>query len=234
MLPSHDHYASASAISDYLQSTLRKVPGLTDLHRMAMLLIAEHAPESAHILVVGAGGGMETRALADSQPGWRFTGVDPARPMLDLAKKTLAPFLDRVQLIEGFVDNAPQGPFDGATCLLTLHHIDQSERLRTLRKIRRRLRPGAALVIVEHSAFGRNPERWMTRSIAFGDRAGIDWQKAAATARLMMERLPLTTPAVEEGLLEEAGFESVELFYAAFSFRGWLAIASKSSPSNDG
>ena len=41
-----------------------------------------------------------------------------------------------------------------------------------------------------------------------------------------MAGLPLLSVAEEEALLGEAGFSDVELFYAAFSFRGWVATAS--------
>ncbi len=41
----------------------------------------------------------------------------------------------------------------------------------------------------------------------------------------MIDRLPLLAPAEEENLLREAGFGKVGLFYAAFSFRGWVATA---------
>lgn len=218
-------FSNPSAIASYAEEAPRKVPGLADLHRMVMLLLAEQAPGAAHILVVGAGGGMETKAMAEAQAHWRFTGVDPSPAMLDLAHRTLAPFADRVELLEGTIDQAPAGPFDGATCILTLHHIDRSERLRVLREIRHRLKPGANLVIAEHSAPGPDPVRWMTRSVAFGDRAGFDWAKAKATAKMMTERLPLLPPTEEEDLLREAGFLNVELFYAALSFRGWVATA---------
>lgn len=223
----HEHapFTNPTAIASYAANAPLKVPGLADLHRMVMLLLAEQAPADAHILIVGAGGGMETIAMAEAQPAWRFTGVDPSPVMLDLARQTLTPFADRVDLMQGTVDQAPTGPFDGATCLLTLHHIDRDERLQTMKNIRRRLGPGARLVVVEHSAPGADPERWMTRSVAFGDREGLDWAKAAATARMMTERLPLLTPAQEEDLLREAGFTDVELYYAAFSFRGWVGTA---------
>jgi tRNA (cmo5U34)-methyltransferase len=186
-------------------------------------IVAEQAPGPAQILIVGAGGGMETLALPEALPDWRFTGVDPSAAMLDLARGTVAPVADRVELIEGTVDQAPDGPFDGATCMLTLHHLDRDARLHTLAQIRRRLKPGAALVIAGHSAPGPDPERWMIRSAAFGDRGGLDWKKAATTSRMMVERLPLLTPAEEEHLLQEAGFVDVALFYAALSFRGWVA-----------
>ena len=38
----------------------------------------------------------------------------------------------------------------------------------------------------------------------------------------MIERLPLLTPAEEEDLLHQAGFAE-RRFYAAVSFRGWVA-----------
>lgn len=218
-------FADSAAIGSYTQDARRKVPGLGDLQRMVMLLLAEQAPEAAHMLVVGAGGGMETRAMAEAQPTWRFTGVDPSRAMLDLAHQTVMPFADRVDLLEGTIDQAPAGPFDGATCLLTLHHIERSERLHTLRQIHRRLKPGTSIAIAGHSAPGPDPGRWMTRSVAFGDHAGLDWAKAESTGKMMAERLPLLTPAEEEDLLREAGFLDVALFYAAFSFRGWVGVA---------
>jgi tRNA (cmo5U34)-methyltransferase len=39
----------------------------------------------------------------------------------------------------------------------------------------------------------------------------------------MAEHLTLLSPDAEQELLREAGFEDVALFYAAFSFRGWVA-----------
>jgi tRNA (cmo5U34)-methyltransferase len=221
-------FANPDAVASYAVETPRKVPGLADLHRMVTLLLAEKAMGEAHMLVVGAGGGLELKAMAEARPDWRFTGVDPSPAMLDLARQTVSPFADRVDLVTGTVDQASAGPFDGATCLLVLHFLDRPARLRTLREIRRRLKPGATLAVAHHSSPDGDPTRWLERSAAFGDRAGLDWVKAKATGRLMAERLPLLPPADEEELLREAGFIDVALFYAAFSFRGWAANASSS------
>jgi len=218
------HFTDPAAVACYATDTSRKVPGLADLHRMAMLLLAEAAPPAAQVLVVGAGGGLELKAMATAQPDWRFTGVDPSPAMLDLARQAVAPFADRVQLVAGIVDQASAGPFDGATCLLTLHFLERSERLRTLQEIHRRLRPGARLVVAHHSP-GGDAERWMARSVAFGAGANPDPSSATATGKLMAQRLPLVSPSEEEGLLRAAGFADVEMFYAAFSFRGWVAVA---------
>ncbi|MCM5554094.1 class I SAM-dependent methyltransferase [Pleomorphomonas sp. NRK KF1] len=209
-----------AVVAGYAEATPKKVPGLADLHRMAAILLAERAPDTGEILVVGAGGGLELRAFAEGQPGWRFLGVDPSAGMLDLARHMLGPHAGRADLRLGTVDAAPSGPFDGATCLLTLHFLDRDERLRTLREIHRRLRPGAALVVAHHSAApGADLTRWLSRSLAF---AGNPTPDAAAQ---MARHLPALTTEEDEALLRDAGFSEIALFYAAFSFRGWVAVA---------
>jgi tRNA (cmo5U34)-methyltransferase len=119
MQDKHSHFTDPAAVASYATDTPRRVPGLVDLHRMAMLLLAEGAPTAAHVLVVGAGGGLELVSLATAQPSWRFTGVDPSPAMLDLARQAAAPFAGRVQLVTGIIDQVPAGPFDGALRLIT-------------------------------------------------------------------------------------------------------------------
>lgn len=222
MQDKHSPFMDPTTVASYASDTPRKVPGLADLHRMVMLLLAEEAPAAAHVLVVGAGGGLELAALASAQPEWRFTGVDPSPAMVALARQAVVPFAERIQLVTATVDQVPAGPFDGATCLLTLHFLERGERLGTLREIHRRLKPGARLVVTHHAPPGGNAERWMARSVAFGAGAHPDRAGTAAAGKLMTQRLPLLTPREEEELLREAGFVDVELFYAAFSFRGWV------------
>ncbi|WIJ26409.1 class I SAM-dependent methyltransferase [Devosia sp. RR2S18] len=221
----NNHFANPAAIASYVENAQKNVPGLTDLHRMVMLLLAEHTQGPADILVVGAGGGMETKVMAEAQPEWCFTGVDPSAAMLDLARQTLGSLGQRVTLIEGTIDQVLEPPFDGATCLLTMHHLDRSQRLHLLRETRARLKLGAPLVTVEHSAPSPDAALWMARSVAFSDRNGPDWDKARSSGQRMTEHLTLLSSEAEQDLLLEAGFGNVAMFYAAFSFRGWIATA---------
>lgn len=224
MRDGRSYFADPAEVVAYQENTARKVPGLADLHRMATLLLAEGAPGEAHMLVLGAGGGMELRAMAASREDWCFTGVDPSRAMLDLAQQSVTHFAQRIELVEGTIDQAPAGPFDGATCLLTLHFLPRSERLKTLQGIRNRLKPGARLVVAHHAPPAGDSQRWLARTAAFAQEGGST-AHSMASARMMVDQLPLLSPASEEELMHEAGFLSVELFYAAFSFRGWVASA---------
>lgn len=108
-------FRDPEAVSRYAEGPRRFVPGFDALHRMTSLLLAEATPPEARVLVLGAGGGLELKALAEAHAGWRFVGVDPAREMLREAERRLRSLMDRVTLFEGYVDAAPGGPFDAAT-----------------------------------------------------------------------------------------------------------------------
>lgn len=219
-------FSNGTLVAEYVETTPRKVPGLADLHRMAMLLMAERVPENATILVLGAGGGLELKAFAQAQARWTFVGVDPSAEMLDLARSVVGPLQSRIEFLNGYIDSVPPSPFDGATCLLTMHFLNREERLRTLQEIHRRLKPGAPLIVAHHSRPDRGElSAWLARSAAFASGPEIDFEKAAKSAAMMIERLPLLRSSDEEVLLSEAGFSDIALFYAGFSFRGWVAIA---------
>lgn len=221
-------FSEPTSVSGYAAKTSRLVPGLAGLHQMMGVLIAEKAPADGRVLVVGAGGGMELEALAVMQPGWRFEGVDPSAEMLALAASHLGPLAERVSFHKGYVDTAPEGPFDAATALLVLHFLPKEARLQTLRDIHRRLRPGAPLVVAHHS-YPSEPElqrTWLRRFVAYSEASGVAIGDSETTIATMQRSLPALPPEEDEALLRMAGFRDVELFYAGFTFRGWVATRS--------
>lgn len=227
-MPPPDPFSNPAQVAQYAEVTPKRVPGYSDLHRMAQMLLSERAPRDARILVLGAGGGLELKAFANAAPDWTFVGVDPSRPMLDLAAKVLRPNRARVDLVNGYANDAPLGPFDGATCLLTLHFLSRPDRLAVLREIRLRLKPDAPLIIAHHSHPHPGPvEDWLARSVAFATGPSCGPTAAAkASAAIMAQHLTLLSPDEEDFILIEAGFTAPTLFYAALSFRGWVAYAS--------
>ncbi|MEJ2789809.1 MULTISPECIES: methyltransferase [unclassified Pseudoxanthomonas] len=217
-------FSDPDAVARYAQGPIRQVPGFQGMQQMARLLLAERVPDDGHVLVLGAGGGLELKAFADAQPGWRFTGVDPSAEMLKLATTTLGPLASRAALVEGYIDDAPPGPFDGATCLLTLHFLPAEQRLHTLAGVRRRLAPGAPFIVAHHSVDDATDkrERWLSRYAAFAVASGVPATSMVSAAAAINARLPLLSPGQDEALLGEAGFVDIELFYAGFTFRGWV------------
>lgn len=218
-------FSDPVTISSYARMAERNVPALRDLHRMVSLLLAEKVPTDGRILVLGAGGGLELRAMAALNPGWCFDGVDPSLQMLDQARAVTREVANRITLHEGYIEDAPEGPFDGATCLLTLHFLSREERVRTLRDICRRLHPGAPLVVVHHSFENDDAgkDKWLSRFASYIATSEMADVGNDINVEAMKERLPVLSPEQDVSALHEAGFSQVELFYAALTFRGWVA-----------
>jgi tRNA (cmo5U34)-methyltransferase len=220
-------FSDPAAVARYAEGPRRVVPGFEALHRMTSILLAERVPRDATILVLGAGGGLELKAMAEAHPGWRFIGIDPAREMLDQAARTLGPLAERVTLVHGYIEDAPAGPFDGATCLLTLHFLNDPDRLRTVQEIRRRLKPGGPFVAA-HGSFPQGPDErglWLSRYAAYAIASGVDAEQANAARAAVESSVNMIGPEQDETILRNAGFTDVSLFYAAFTWRGWVAYA---------
>lgn len=215
------------AAAQYAEGPRRFVPGYEALHRMTAILLAEGTPSDARVLVLGAGGGLELRALAEAHPTWSFVGVDPAREMLKEAERALGPLMDRVRLVEGYIDDAPSGPFDAAACLLTLHFLEPTERAATVRAIHRRLKPGAPFVAA-HGSFPQSEDerpRWLDRYESYAVASGADRKQAQKARTAVGAHLPTLSPEQDADILSAGGFSDVALFFAAFTWRGWVARA---------
>jgi tRNA (cmo5U34)-methyltransferase len=214
-------------VSHYAEGPPRFTPGFFDVHRMVNVLLQERVGGSAKILVHGCGGGLELQSLAHENPGWQFLGVDPAGPMLDVVRERLGSMMDRVELCHGYIDDAPAGPFDAATSLLTLHFLDASERTDAVLGIAQRLKSGAPLVIV-HSSFPQTePERsaWLSRYSAFAVASGAD-AETAEMARAAVAASPTNLePGEDLQVLRDAGLVDITSFYHAFTWRGWVGYA---------
>ncbi|WP_445166651.1 class I SAM-dependent methyltransferase [Mycolicibacterium sp. Dal123E01] len=215
-------------VAMYAERAAQMVPGYRDIHRLATVLIAERAPSDAQVLVLGAGGGLETKAFAEAQPGWTFDAVDPAQAMLDLAAQNLGPHAVRVRMHHGYIDDAPPGPFAAATSLLTLHFLEYDQRRRTAAQVRERLAPGAPF-IVAHMSFpqGSAAERelWIRRHVANLLASGIDPADADKARAAIAMDVPVLSPEQDRAVLIEAGFTDVTEFFSAFTFRGWVGYA---------
>lgn len=223
-----DPFADPDFAARYVDGPKRFVPGHQDMLRMSAQLLAEDAPDDANMLVVGAGGGIELRHFAQAKPGWRFTGVDPSSQMLAIARRTLGEFSDRCELVEGTIDAAPSGPFDGASCLLTLHMVpDDGAKLATLQAIHSRLRPGAPFVLVDHCLDKSDPqfERKLARYAQFALDSGAPPEDVARACEGIRQFVPMISRAREAQLLAEAGFTDIEIFYAGLLWTGWSARA---------
>ncbi|WP_218014608.1 class I SAM-dependent methyltransferase [Mycobacterium neglectum] len=228
MTTSSNPFDDPSHVAMYAKRAGQLVPALADVHRLVGVLIDELAPPDARVLVLGAGGGLETKALAVAHSGWSFAAVDPSAAMLDLAVTTLGPDMARVSMHNGYIDDAPPGPFSAATSLLTLHFLPEEERLRTVGEVRRRLVPGAPFVVMHLSIVQRDDSErrtWIDRHVAFLVASGLDPTDVQKARAAIESGVPVLSPDQDRAILRQAGFTGVTEFFSAFNFRGWVGYA---------
>jgi tRNA (cmo5U34)-methyltransferase len=227
-----DRLFGGEQVQNYDRGIRKMVPGYEALHSMARSLLRLDLEDRASLLIVGAGTGTEILGLGEGNPGWRFTGVDPSSDMLAIARKRVAErgFQNRVELHTGFVYELPASPpHDAATAILVMHFLpDDGQKLDFLRSISARLKPGAPLILADlhgdetSARFAHFIATWRERQLALG-MAREDVDEAFRTMSSHVHSVP-------EGrivaLMHEAGLHSVERFYNALLFGGWIARGS--------
>jgi tRNA (cmo5U34)-methyltransferase len=82
--------------------------------------------------------------------------------------------------------------------------------------------------VAAHSSFpqGGDARRlWLSRYGAFARAAGAEPAQVDKMVATVDAHLPMLAPEQDEAILHAAGFSDVTMFYAAFTWRGWVAYA---------
>jgi len=220
-----DLFKDAGHARTYADRPRKIIPGFDGLHRIMAQLLLETSPERT--LVLGGGGGLELKTLISALPEGRFCAVDPAAEMIAQGRAYLGDPAS-VDWVEGYIFDAPEGPFDAATCLLTLHFVpDDGAKLETLKAIRARLKPNAPFVIAHLSIDKNDPAsgRRFDRYLKFGSDSDMDPTVLKEAHERVRTHLNCVGPARDEELLREAGFQGVEPVFRGLYWCGWVAYA---------
>ncbi len=216
---------------EYRAQSRIALAGYDACHELAACMLAAVVGPgtSAHVLVVGAGGGAQEIITAGAlEPAWRFTAVDPSQPMMDIAIAQLQQhsLLGRTDIHLGYVDDLPNvRHFAAATLIGVLHHLpgDAAKR-HILHSIAARLMPGAPLILAGNRyAYADQP----ILLAAWGER----WRMQKNTPDEVQAKLGnilqgADPPASEEAvaaLLAAAGFERPTWFFSSLFWGACLA-----------
>lgn len=108
------------------------------------------------VLEIGCGTGNLLRALGRRRLEVEATGIDPDPAALRLARRKAARAHLPIRYEQAFAGELPlpDEGFDRVLSAFMLHHLDDAERLRALREVRRVLRPGGQLHVVDVDVTG--------------------------------------------------------------------------------
>ncbi|MTH79865.1 class I SAM-dependent methyltransferase [Paracoccus aestuariivivens] len=203
-------------------------PITNSLHFLARLVL-EGLPPRSKILCVGVGTGAEILTLAEAFPQWTFLGIDPSAEMLEVCRERLrhAGILDRCELIQGYVHDAPpDATFDAALSLLVAHFIPRDQRADFYRAIHERLKPDGYFIAAELCTDLNSPDfpsllkGWERIQL----RMGANEEALARLPDILRNTLAVLSPEETDGLLRSSGFDMPVAFFQAFLIRGVFAV----------
>lgn len=204
-------------------------PGYAQLPLVILSHLRTCVGPRARVLDVGCGTGETLAVFAAHQPEWTLVGVDPAEPMLELARGRLSArgVEDRAALRPGTVDVLPIEPkFDAATALLVEHLLpDDGAKLQLLEAVRRRLAPGGWFVLAGLHGDLRTATAQGTLNawLEFVSLQGLPKEAQDTVRRRATVEDSLVSEQRIRDLLAEAGFVGVERIYQLQLLGGWLA-----------
>ncbi len=126
---------------------------------LAPLRAALQRAGSAKLLDIGCGTGAFLREVKRNHPRLAVTGLDLSAPYLAVARRRLAPW-SRVALIEAAAEAMPflTAEFDIVSCLYLFHELPARVRRAVVAEIRRVLKPGGVLILVDSLQTGDEPD----------------------------------------------------------------------------
>jgi ubiquinone/menaquinone biosynthesis C-methylase UbiE len=139
--------------------------GAAAMRRQALLplraALLEHkgGPGAARLLDLGCGTGEFLREAKRNYPRLAVTGLDLSAPYLAVAERRLAAW-SRVQLVEAAAEAIPaaDASFDIVTALYLFHELPSRVRQAVAAEIRRVLKPGGAVILVDSLQPGDEPD----------------------------------------------------------------------------
>jgi tRNA (cmo5U34)-methyltransferase len=204
------------------------VPCFDGFYGSALAALPSDRMRALHVLDLGAGTGLLSMLVASEYPRARFTLMDVAPGMLEIARERFADQAGRFEFCVGNLACVElPSDADCAISALAIHHLSAHEKAALFRRIFEALRPGGVFVNAEQVQ-GETPEEdaenrrsWRAEARALG----ASEEELALADERMSEDQPSTVPE-QLAWLSEAGFRDV-----ACRFRhGMFAVLAARKP----
>lgn len=126
-----------------------------DFYKTTTELIAANIKEAQRIIDLGAGTGLLTYFWYQQYPSAEYVLVDIADEMLNVARKRFHQMTNITYQIENYIYKLPDGFFDTVISALSIHHLEDDEKIKLFAKIYDRLPSGGLFVNYDQFCAGQ-------------------------------------------------------------------------------
>jgi ubiquinone/menaquinone biosynthesis C-methylase UbiE len=160
------------------------------------------------VLDLGCATATLTLMIRETQPEAQVVGLDPDPGALDIANRKAARSGLPLRLTRAMGFDLPyrDDRFDRVVSSLVFHHLTRENKLRTLHEIRRVLKPGGSLCLVDFGPPRGRARSWVARAVHHGE----------AISDNLKGRLPEMFQAV--GLVDVAEIDRIGTIFGPLSF----------------
>lgn len=197
----------------YDSSAAKALPFYLPGQRLVAELLALPDGRRTRVVDLGVGTGMTSEHVLRAYPKASVIGVDLFEEMMSGARRRLARFKGRAELVlsdntaflEGF-----KGRVDGIVSAMCIHHLDGAQKRALFRAAFKALRPGGRFVMFDWTAFKDPAAKAWARSVVL-DNVERNVANAAHKRRWIHHWTKVNKPSSSDDMvawLSAAGFEA--------------------------
>ncbi|KPA14922.1 SAM-dependent methyltransferase [Candidatus Magnetomorum sp. HK-1] len=222
------HHFGDKHASVYDEKIRKVIRGYNEMHDLSYYLLKDNLSENAKILVIGIGTGHEAVTYAEKQEGWYIVGVDPTPEMVKSSKNKIIQLglADKIEVVEGRVENLKENNFDAATSILVMQFLkDNGDKENYLHNISAKLKKGAKIIVIDlegekgSKKFNLLLSAWKRHQYSSRDdieQIDKDFEHVDADLQFIPEERVVD-------LLKLTGFINICKFYQSYLFGGYIA-----------
>lgn len=201
------------------------IPCFDDFYKNTTKFITSNIKEPKQIIDLGAGTGLLTYYWYQQYPNAEYVLVDIADEMLNVARKRFHQLGNITYCVENYINKLPDGLFDTVISALSIHHLEDEEKIKLFARIYDRLPSGGLFVNYDQFCAGQKElDHWYN---TYWESQLLNSELTEKDIALWRERRKLDKECSVEKeveMLQQCNFRIVKCVYSYHKFSVIVAV----------